>query len=395
MPEKIGNVLNWASTIEANTLEQAQATARLPFLAGHLALMPDAHFGFGSTVGSVIPTKGAIVPAAIGVDIGCGMGAIHLDVDSHALGDDLTELHHAIRRAIPAGLGKQHLQPHPAYDSHGLGMPPATDVSPRQRDKIVRQLGTLGGGNHFVEICLDEHDDVWLMLHSGSRGIGKELAEKHVDTAKGLMKQWFIELEHPDLAYFPEHTPEFDAYIADMLWAQNYAMANRREMLTSLLDVALRHFWTRSVPSRSGGTYVLQTVNCHHNFTEREHHHGRNMWVTRKGAIRARDGELGIIPGSMGTRSYIVAGKGSPASYCSCSHGAGRRLGRKQAERTLTVESLREAMGDRTWDADKAAQLVDEHPMAYKDIDLVMADQADLVDVVATLRQVLNYKGTE
>lgn len=395
MPEKIGNVLNWATTIEQNTLDQAQTTARLPFLTGHLALMPDAHFGFGSTVGSVIPTVGAIVPAAIGVDIGCGMAAVHLDVDSHALGDDLSVLHDAIRRAIPAGLGQQHLVPHPAYDSHGIGMPPSTEVSPRQREKIVRQLGSLGGGNHFVEVCLDENDDVWLMLHSGSRGIGKELAEGHVEKAKGLMRQWFIELEHPDLAYFPEHTPEFDAYIADMLWAQNYAMANRREMLTALLDVVLGDFLARGVPSRNNGSYVLTTVNCHHNFTEREHHHGRNMWVTRKGAIRARVGELGIIPGSMGTRSYIVAGKGSPASYCSCSHGAGRRLGRKAAERTLTVDSLREAMGDRAWDADKADQLVDEHPLAYKDIDEVMAAQADLVTVVATLHQVLNYKGTE
>jgi RNA-splicing ligase RtcB len=233
-------------------------------------------------------------------------------------------------------------------------------------------------------VCLDERDHVWTVLHSGSRGIGNQLASRHIEKAKGLMKKTFITLEDPDLAYFVQGTPEFDAYIADMLWSQRYAMASRGVMAERA---------TRSLFEVVGRGGVLRTVNAHHNFTQLEHHHGKDLWITRKGAIKAAVGDEGVIPGSMGTRSYIVKGRGVAASYDSCSHGAGRRLSRGQARKQLTVESLTEQMGTRTWNADKAVQLLDEHPQAYKDIDVVMADQADLVEVQHTLRQVFNYKG--
>jgi tRNA-splicing ligase RtcB len=246
------------------------------------------------------------------------------------------------------------------------------------------QFGTLGSGNHFVEVCLDERDHVWTVLHSGSRGIGNQLASRHIEKAKGLMKKMFITLEDPDLAYFVQGTPEFDAYVADMLWAQQYALASRALMsdraTASLFEVV-------------GHGAVVRTINCHHNFTQLEHHRGTDMWITRKGAIKAAAGDEGVIPGSMGTRSYIVKGKGVASSYNSCSHGAGRRLSRGQARKQLTVESLAEQMSGRTWNADKAQLLLDEHPMAYKDIDVVMSDQADLVEVRHALRQILNYKG--
>jgi tRNA-splicing ligase RtcB len=378
-------LLSWASDIEPDTVEQAARTARLPFVAGHVALMPDAHLGLGATVGSVIPTVGAIIPAAVGVDIGCGMIAAETDLDAADLPDSLARLMPLVERRIPAGVGKGHSQPVPGADRDlaALGTP-ATDLSDRQRATALAQFGTLGSGNHFVEICLDERDRVWAVLHSGSRGIGNQLATAHIAAAKGLMKRMAVRLEDPDLAYVLEGTPEFDAYIRDMLWAQRYAMASRDRMmhaaLASLFEVVGR------------GTEVSR-INCHHNFTQRERHGGREVWVTRKGAIKAAAGDLGVIPGSMGTRSYVVSGKGSAASYHSCSHGAGRRLSRGRARRELSVESLRAAMAGREWLADRAVELLDEHPASYKDIDRVMADQADLVEVVHTLRQVFNYKG--
>jgi RNA-splicing ligase RtcB len=389
MPTKYDNVLAWGTDLEEATLVQAAKASRLPFVKGYLALMPDAHVGLGATIGSVIPTLGAIVPSAVGVDIGCGMIAVETDLSAAELPDDLSGLHDRLVQVIPAGLGKAHeTQSWEPGDVRWSKLPelPASSEYWGQKDqrKVPDQFGTLGSGNHFVEVCLDEGDRVWAVLHSGSRGIGNTLAQRHIENAKGIMARYFIELEDPDLAYLVEGTPEFDAYISDMLWAQRYAMANREAMM----DAALRELFA----SVGKGTEILR-INCHHNYTEKEHHHGKDVWLTRKGAIRARTGDYGVIPGSMGTRSYIVSGLGNVASYTSCSHGAGRRLSRSAARKTLTVESLKEQMGDRAWDADKADQLLDEHPSSYKDIDQVMADQADLAKIEHTLRQILNYKG--
>jgi tRNA-splicing ligase RtcB len=389
MPTKYENVLSWASDIEQGTLDQAAKAARLPFVQGHVALMPDAHIGKGATVGSVIPTKGAIIPAAIGVDIGCGMIAVETDRTANHLPDDLGALLSAIEQTVPAGVGQGH--------ENGGGNSkrdrawhrftnkvPSPKMTEKQGNTAFKQFGSLGSGNHFVEVCLDERDHVWLVLHSGSRGIGNQLATEHIDGAKGLMKAHFITLEDPDLAYLVEGTPEFNDYITAMLWAQAYAMENRAQMVAAALPKLLE---------ATGGGSVVQTINCHHNFTQREHHHGHNVWLTRKGAIQARTGDKGVIPGSMGTRSYIVSGLGNPSSYNSCSHGAGRRLSRGQARRELTVASFEEAMEGKTWQSGNAEKLLDEHPASYKDIDVVMADQADLVSIDHTLRQVLNYKG--
>jgi tRNA-splicing ligase RtcB len=382
-----GTVLSWASTLEPEALAQAQRTASLPFVVKPLALMADAHQGYGSTIGSVIATEGAIIPSAVGVGIGCGMIAARINRTSQHLPDDLSTAHDAIRAAVPAGLGKGHAV---ARDVDALAEVPfsgSTTLTDSQEATVRSQFGSLGSGNHFVEVCLDETDQVWVVLHSGSRGIGNQLATQHIEKAKGLMRQWFIELPDPDLAYLPQGTAEFDAYIADMLWAQKYAAANRQRMLAATL-AAIRGAWGDDELALDG-----EPVNCHHNFTQLEHHRGRNLWITRKGAIQARSGGLGVIPGSMGTRSYVVRGLGSAASFESSSHGAGRRMSRSAARKQLSVSSLRAQMAERAWNADQAEALLDEHPDAYKDIDQVMADQRDLVDVVATLRQVLNYKG--
>jgi tRNA-splicing ligase RtcB len=397
MPEKIGNVLSWGSDIEKETIEQAAKASRLPFVQGHLALMPDAHIGMGATIGSVIPTKGAIIPAAVGVDIGCGMIAAETDLTAGQLPDGFERFLSDVERVVPAGLGKGHAFAGDGdRDWRARQAPPytgATTLSDKQVNKVTEQFGTLGSGNHFVEVCIDERDLVWVVLHSGSRGIGNQLATQHIEGAKGLMKKLFISLEDPDLAYLVEDTPEFDAYIADMLWAQAYALANREAMM----DAVLGELW-RFVGSGAGGTDAvgqeLRRINCHHNYTEREHHHGHNVWLTRKGAIRAREGDLGVIPGSMGTSSYIVRGLGSPASYESCSHGAGRRMSRARARREIPLADFVASMEGRDWQEAKADQLLDEAPQAYKDIDQVMSDQADLVAVEHTLRQILNYKGT-
>jgi tRNA-splicing ligase RtcB len=380
-------VLSWATDLDQNTIDQAARSAELPFIYKHVALMPDAHLGYGATVGSVIPTKGAVIPSAVGVDIGCGMIATELDLTANDLPDDLGPLHTAIAAAVPAGVGKGH-------DRDGDGWP--DDLAyPTQlgeswwTDRLVRkahdQFGSLGSGNHFVEICLDEGDHVWIVLHSGSRGVGNELANIHIDGAKALMQRYFIDLPDPDLAYLVEGSTEFEQYITDMLWAQDYAMGNRRVMMTAVRD-AVETFLRRPVA-------VVDTVNCHHNFTEREHHMGQNVWVTRKGAIRAREGDRGVIPGSMGAASYIVSGLGNVPSFCSCSHGAGRKMSRSQARKNLDTETLVASMAGKAWNNDPNA-LIDEDPRAYKDIDEVMANQRDLVAVEHTLRQILNYKGT-
>lgn len=379
-------LLSWATDIEDATIEQAAKTARLPFVIGHVALMPDAHVGFGSTVGSVIPTEGAVIPSAIGVDIGCGMIAARTDLTATDLPESLRRLMPLIEQRIPAGVGQAHGEAdHRAQEVLDQLGKPRTELTGKQENTVATQFGTLGSGNHFVEVCLDDTDQVWLVLHSGSRGIGNQLAQRAIETAKGLMKQMFVTLEDPDLAYLVQGTPEFDTYIADMLWAQSYAYASRQKMM----DAA-----QRSLFEVVGRGSVVKTVNCHHNFTQLEHHLGRDVWLTRKGAIKAALGDEGVIPGSMGTRSYIVKGKGSAASFESCAHGAGRRLSRTAARKKLTIASLEEAMGGQTWNSDKAKALLDEHPSAYKSIDQVMADQEDLVEVTHVLRQVFNYKGT-
>jgi RNA-splicing ligase RtcB len=379
-------LLVWSDEIEPQALAQAERTSRLPFVTGHVALMPDAHFGKGACVGSVIPTAGAIIPAAVGVDIGCGMVAVQTHQTAAALPDSLDRLMHLTEARIPAGVGEGHDHRTDAALAWFAGHE-RTDFDAKQEQTTVTQFGTLGSGNHFVEVCTDESDGVWLVLHSGSRGIGNRLAQRHIKVAQRLAETYFIPLEDPDLAFLPQSTPEFKAYIDDLMWAQAYAAANREQMMDELV---------RSLAEVFGLTpdaVEADRINCHHNYTATEHHHGRDLWITRKGAIRAGLGDRGVIPGSMGTRSYIVHGLGSAASYESCSHGAGRRMSRREARRNLTVDSLTDAMGGRVWNDDRAEDLIDEHPSAYKDIDTVMANQSDLVAVDHTLTQVFNYKG--
>lgn len=395
MPRRISDrLVSWASDIEDNTLAQAARAAGLPFIAGHVALMPDAHLGLGATVGSVIPTDGAIIPAAVGVDIGCGMIAVETSLMAGDLPDDLRRLLSRIERAVPAGVGRGHdLRKHPDPPG-GIWLrehPNDSIARSGLGERAVSQFGTLGSGNHFVEVCLDEHGTVWVVLHSGSRGVGNRLAMSHIQTAKGKMKEYTISLPDPDLAYLVEGTPEFDEYMTDLLWAQRYALANREAMMDAVLGALLAEL--RSHKSAAPFTEVRR-VNCHHNYTAREHHLGRDIWVTRKGAIRAREGDPGVIPGSMGTSSFIVRGLGNPLSFHSSAHGAGRRMSRRQAKRQFTPEQLAEAMEGKTWLSDRARDLLDEIPSSYKDIDVVMRDQADLVAVEAELTQILNYKGT-
>ena len=378
-------LVSWASDLDPGTIRQAEKTARLPIVAGHVALMPDAHVGLGATVGSVIPTEGAIIPAAVGVDIGCGMVAAELDLTATQLPDDLGPLLGRIEAVVPAGVGRGHDDVSRAADRWLSAHRPATELSQDRSVKAAKQFGTLGSGNHFVEVCLDERDRVWVVLHSGSRGIGNQLAQAHIATAKRLAKDLGVRLEDPDLAYLVEGTPEFQAYVTDMLWAQDYARANRDQMVGRVLRELLAFVGTGRETAR---------INCHHNFTQREEHGGVELWITRKGAIQAGAGDLGVIPGSMGTSTFVVEGKGCAASWRSCSHGAGRRHSRSAAKRLFDADDLAAQMAGRVWLADRADSLIDEIPSAYKDIDQVMADQADLVEVRHTLRQVLNYKGT-
>jgi tRNA-splicing ligase RtcB len=386
VPEKINDKLvSWASQIDDQTIRQAEKAARLPIVEGHVALMPDAHVGIGATVGSVIPTKNAVIPSAVGVDIGCGMVAAELDVTEDQLPDSLEPLLGRIEKAIPAGVGRGHDRVARNADRWLAANKPATELAADRTAKVLKQFGTLGSGNHFFELCLDERGRVWVVLHSGSRGIGNQLAQGHIAKARRLAKDLELRLEDPDLAYFMEGTPEFDAYIADMCWAQDYARANRDQMMDSAMGEMLAFL---------GFGRETRRINCHHNFTQREMHGGTELWITRKGAIKADVGDLGVIPGSMGTRSYIVQGKGSEDSWMSCSHGAGRRHSRTQAKKLFTSADLANQMAGKVWLAKRADALVDEIPSAYKDIDQVMKDQDDLVTVLHTLHQVLNYKGT-
>ena len=387
MEEINPKLLNWASILDPVTREQAITTASLPFIFPHLALMPDAHPGKGATVGSVIPTIGAIIPAAVGVDIGCGMIAVRTQLGAGDLPADRRPLREAIERAIPLSAGHYNavLTPSAAARCRTLERA-ATEAhfdpaaySPNWR----LQLGTLGSGNHFIEVSLDEHDRVWLFLHSGSRGVGNKLALHHIEIARRYASAHSIKLPHPDLAYLVEGTPEFDRYIAEMRWAQHFALLNREEMMDRVVLQFER--WT--------GWPVLEQerINCHHNFTEREHHFGKDVWLTRKGAIDASPGKPGLIPGSMGTASYVVVGKGNPLSLNSSPHGAGREYSRTAARKTFTFRQLREAMAGIEFR--DTAEFIDEIPQAYKPIDRVMQDSADLVEVRHTLRQLINVKG--
>jgi tRNA-splicing ligase RtcB len=380
-------VLSWAGDLDEGTVQQARNTAQVPVVTGHIALMPDAHLGYGATVGSVIPTEGAIIPSAVGVDIGCGMVAVETDLDAADLPDDLRPLLSRIEASVPAGVGQGH--DHARVGAAWLDAQPDTPelvrTSDRERRRAAEQFGTLGAGNHFVEVCLDETETVWVVLHSGSRGVGNTLAQRHIDRAKGLLKQRHESLADPDLAYVVEGTPEFREYVNDLEWAQRYAYANRERMV----DLILHELFDDVGRGRE-----VDRINCHHNYAAREHHDGRELWITRKGAIRAREGDRGVIPGSMGASSYIVRGLGNPLAYESAAHGAGRAMSRRQAKQRFATTDLAEAMGDRAWLSDRAGKLLDEIPAAYKDIDEVMERQRDLVQVEHRLRQVLNYKGT-
>ena len=390
MPNLINNNLAvWgADNIDYNTLLQAEKIARLPILGGHVALMPDAHVGIGATVGSVIATENAVIPAAVGVDIGCGMIALRLSLKSSQLPDTLEPLLQALEVAVPAGVGKRNPNnlEHTAFgwvSSHDNHSP----FSAQEFEQACAQVGTLGSGNHFVEVCVDEEDYVWLVLHSGSRGIGNKLATRHIEAAKFEHRfEGRAPLEDPDLAWLEKGHDAFDAYIEDMLWAQEYAMVNREVMMRSF------HTAFRNQPGLPD--YKMMTaVNCHHNFSRLEEHNGRKVWVTRKGAIHADRGRMGVIPGSMGTGTYIVRGLGEPLSYNSASHGAGRRMSRGQAKRELSEVTFREQMGEKTWQRSMSHSLIDESPGAYKDVKSVMAAQSDLVEIIHSLHSVLNYKG--
>ncbi len=382
-------LLSWASILEDATRDQAVATAALPFVFPHVALMPDAHLGKGATVGSVIPTLGAVIPAAVGVDIGCGMIAVRTQLGLGDLPmDRRAELREAVEAVVPVSAGGYNSAvelEHTAARVAALEERAARDgFDPASYAPGWRlQLGTLGSGNHFIEVSLDEEDRVWLFLHSGSRGVGNKIAQHHIRVAQRLCRQWWIELADRDLAYLVEGTEEFWCYIRELRWAQAFALENRAEMMDRV--VGCLEAWL--------GVDVVreQEINCHHNYTEQENHFGKNVWLSRKGAIDASEGRWGLVPGSMGTRSYVVQGKGNRVALNSSPHGAGREYSRSRARRTFTVEDLRAAMGDIEYRDTDA--FVDEIPAAYKDIDVVMRDAADLVEVRHVLRQVVNVKG--
>lgn len=384
------NVRVWASDLDPQALMQAQMTARVPIVAFPVGLMPDAHVGMGATVGSVVVTEGAIMPSCVGVDIGCGVIGVRTSLTEGDLPSDLSPMLPSLKIAVPAGVGKGHdpsLRPLSIthkVDSWLRGTRPRTELDDRQRTTAWSQMGSLGSGNHFLEVSIADDRAVWVVIHSGSRGIGNQLARFHIDKAKEQTKKRGYGLEDPDLAWLEEGTLEFKHYQEDLFWAQDYALANREFMMEGALTT-LFNFVNKG--------WEVDRINCHHNYVAREEHGGKMTWVTRKGAISARKDELGIVPGSMADGCYVTSGLGNELSYNTSSHGAGRRLSRGQAKRELTVESLNEAMQGRTWLADDALSLLDEHPDAYKNLDQVMADQADLTEPVTFLRAVLNFKG--
>jgi tRNA-splicing ligase RtcB len=382
--------------LEEAARKQLGNVAQLPIVFRHVAVMPDVHYGIGATVGSVVPTQGAIIPAAVGVDIGCGMVAVETSLPASQLPDSLTNLRAAIERAVPHGRtanggrgdrGAWHTLPtrtENAWKGLAEDYEVILDKHPRVRGgNDVNHLGTLGTGNHFIEVCLDEADRVWFMLHSGSRGVGNRIGTYFIELAKHDMQQHLKSLPDKDLAYLKEGSHHFSDYLFAVDWAQRFALTNRKLMMEAVIEAALGE-----LPAFALGDHA---VNCHHNYVAREHHFGEDVLVTRKGAVRAGPGELGIIPGSMGARSYIVRGKGNQESFCSCSHGAGRAMSRGEAKRRFTIEDHEKATAG--IECRKDADVIDETPMAYKPIDRVMAAQADLVEVVHELRQVVCIKG--
>ena len=381
-------LLSWASVLEDDALAQAERTSRLPFVHPHMALMPDAHLGKGATVGSVIPTLGAVIPAAVGVDIGCGMMAMRSTVTVDRLPADLRGFRQAVEAAVPCSAGTYNQTLTPSAQErveHLTDMSADKDWDPAAfAPNWAYQLGTLGGGNHFIEVSADEEGRVWLFLHSGSRGVGNRIASRHIKVAKELMQRWWISLEDPDLAYLVQGTPEFTRYMTELSWAQAFAAANRAEMMDRV-----RACFTEWAGAES--SVWVETIQCHHNYTVWERHGGKNVIVSRKGAIDAHVGVPGLIPGSMGTASYVVTGLGKEAALCSAPHGAGRAMSRAAARAHFTQDDLRQAMRGIEFRDD--AVLVDEIPGAYKDIAQVIADSADLVDVVHTLHQIVNVKG--
>ena len=389
----------WTHGVPVEPEAQAQLldTAKMPFIFKHLAVMPDVHLGKGSTIGSVIPTKGAIIPAAVGVDIGCGMIAVRTSLVAGDLPDNLSGLRSAIEQAVPHGRTNTRSRrdkgawdtPPKEVDDRWWVLAPRfkqlTDKYPQLlKTNNYQHLGTLGTGNHFIEICLDEAQQVWVMLHSGSRGIGNAIGTYFIEMAQKDMEQHIANLPSRDLAYFSEGSEHFVDYVRAVSWAQDYARANREAMLENVL-LALRK--TIDKPF----TLVSEAINCHHNYVQKEQHFGKEIYVTRKGAVSARRGQYGIIPGSMGAKSFIVRGLGNPESFCSCSHGAGRVMSRTKAKKLFSVEDQIRATAH--VECRKDANVIDEIPMAYKDIDAVMAAQSDLVEIVHTLRQVVCVKG--
>ena len=382
----------YTDDVEATARAQLVNVSRLPIVHHHVAAMPDVHMGIGATVGSVIPTLRAIIPAAVGVDIGCGMIAARLSLAANDLDEaSLKRVFGQISRDVPVGF-EQHderdARSHAARPFQRglrriLERHPGVEKRVGKHSSWQRQLGTLGGGNHFIEVCLDESGRVWVMLHSGSRGIGNAIGSYFIELARRDAARDQLNLPDRDLAYFPEGAQHFDDYVEAVGWAQDYARANRTEMMELVIDALHRHLPAFEVTG--------EAVNCHHNYVERERHYGEQVWVTRKGAIRAGEGELGIIPGSMGTRSYIVRGRGSVESFDSCAHGAGRRMSRNAAEKKFSIGDLARQTEGVICRKDKS--VLDEIPGAYKDIDEVMAHQDDLVEVVHTLKQVLCVKG--
>ncbi|HIE00812.1 MAG TPA: RtcB family protein [Thiotrichaceae bacterium] len=382
----------YTDDIESEAAQQLHELSTLPFIHKHVAAMPDVHVGIGATIGSVIPTKGAIIPAAVGVDLGCGMSAVQLSLMASDLPDNLYGIRSKIEEAVPVGFNQHD---NPVLEStllkkmreqldELLQKHPTLITMKKHFDDWQLQVGTLGSGNHFIELCLDENQAVWVMLHSGSRGLGNLIGRYFIGLAKKDMEKWFISLPNKDLAYFPEGTEHFNDYWQAVMWAQEYARVNREQMMRLILE-ALSH--VDLPPFEITG----EAISCHHNYVALENHYKSNIFLTRKGAISARSGEWGIIPGSMGTKSYIVKGKGNPESFCSCSHGAGRRMGRKEAKRRFSTEDM--ITQTQGVECRKDEGVIDEIPAAYKPIDEVMANQNDLVEIVHTLKQVVCIKG--
>jgi Uncharacterized conserved protein len=385
--EKIVTFLD-PETIEPAAKQQLFNMAELPFVFKHIAVMPDCHLGKGATVGSVIATKGAIIPAAVGVDIGCGMIAVKTKFVANDLPYSLEKTRTGIERRIPLGAGAFNKK----LTTSAQRRVARLNASGRDYQAIDRRwteaLGSLGSGNHFIEISLDESDQVWVVLHSGSRGIGNKLAMKHIKTAQKLMDQNRVQLKDRDLAYLAEGQKEFSDYITDLLWAQDFALLNREEMMDRVMTELSYLFYKEDGHQAE---IELERINCHHNFTQRENHFNENVWVTRKGAIQMKQGQKGVIPGSMGTRSYVVSGLENKMAYHSAPHGAGRRFSRSEARRRFTMDDFKKAMAG--IECRHSAKLIDELPMAYKDIDEVMENSKDLVKVEHTLRQLVNVKG--